>query len=185
MLDAELKRRIQGLCPEVDRELIDDFFARMDEDYFTTFSPEEIASHIRMSTGLDSKHRIQVRVTPRTSNTAEFEIVIVGFDYLSEFSIFCGSLSAFGLDIQAGHIYSFARSTTSRSPRKIVDVFNVAVKSGEVFDATKQREFEQELQRLAHLLATGSVDEARERKPLPYRADRNDERAAERAGLPD
>ena len=163
MLDAEPKRRIQGLCPEVDPELIDDFFARMDEDYFTTFSPEEIASHIRMSTGLDSKHRIQVRVTPRTSNTAEFEIVIVGFDYLSEFSIFCGSLSAFGLDIQAGHIYSFARSTTSRSPRKIVDVFNVAVKSGEVFDATKQREFEQELQRLAHLLATGSVDEARER----------------------
>jgi len=163
VLDAELKRRIQGLCPEVDPELIDDFFARMDEDYFTTFSPEEIASHIRMSTGLDSKHRIQVRVTPRTSSTAEFEIVIVGFDYLSEFSIFCGSLSAFGLDIQAGHIYSFARSTTSRSPRKIVDVFNVAVKSGEVFDATKQREFEQELQRLAHLLATGSVDEARER----------------------
>jgi glutamate-ammonia-ligase adenylyltransferase len=162
VLDAELKRRIQGLCPEVDRELIDDFFARMDEDYFTTFSPEEIASHIRMSTGLDSKHRVQVRVTG-SSSTAEFEIVIVGFDYLSEFSIFCGLLSAFGLDIQAGHIYSFARSTTSRSPRKIVDVFNVAVKPGEVFDATKQREFEQELQRLAHLLATGSIDEARER----------------------
>ena len=163
MLDAELRRRIQGLCPEVDLELIHDFFARMDEDYFTTFSPEEIASHIRMSTGLDSKHRVQIRVTPRTSSTAEFEIVIVGFDYLSEFSIFCGLLSAFGLDIEAGHIYSFARSTTSRSSRKIVDVFNVAVKPGEVFDATKQREFEQELQRLAHLLATGSVDEARER----------------------
>jgi [glutamine synthetase] adenylyltransferase / [glutamine synthetase]-adenylyl-L-tyrosine phosphorylase len=162
VLDAELKRRIQGLCPEVDRDLIDDFFARMDEDYFTTFSPEEIASHICMSTGLDSKHRVQVRVT-RSSSTAEFEIVIVGFDYLSEFSIFCGLLSAFGLDIQAGHIYSFARSTTSRSPRKIVDVFNVTVKPGEVFDATKQREFEQELQRLAHLLATGSIDEARER----------------------
>ena len=163
MLDAELRRRIQGLCPEVDLELIHDFFTRMDEDYFTTFSPEEIASHIRMSTGLDSKHRVQVRVTPRTSSTAEFEIVIVGFDYLSEFSIFCGLLSAFGLDIEAGHIYSFARSTTSRSSRKIVDVFNVAVKPGEVFDATKQREFEQELQRLAHLLATGSVDKARER----------------------
>src|SRR5262245_21556204 len=135
----------------------------MDEDYFTTFSPEEIASHIRMSTGLDSKHRVQVRVTARRSSTAEFEIVIVGFDYLSEFSIFCGLLSSFGLDIEAGHIYSFSRSITSRYPRKIVDVFNVAVKPGEVFDAAKQREFEQELQRLAHLLATGSIDEARER----------------------
>jgi glutamate-ammonia-ligase adenylyltransferase len=163
VLAAELKRQIQGLCPDVDLELIDDFFGRLDEDYFTTFSPEEIASHIRMSTGLDSKHRVQVRITPHSSSTAEFEIVIVGFDYLSEFSIFCGLLSAFGLDIQAGHIYSFARSTTSRSARKIVDVFNVAVKPGEVFDAAKQSEFEQELQRLAHLLATGSVVEARER----------------------
>jgi len=37
VLDAELRRRIQGLCPEVDLELIHDFFTRMDEDYFTTF----------------------------------------------------------------------------------------------------------------------------------------------------
>jgi len=58
----------------------------MDEDYFTTFSPEDIASHIRMSAGLDSKRRVQVRVRPRSSSSAEFEIVIVGFDYLSEFS---------------------------------------------------------------------------------------------------
>jgi [glutamine synthetase] adenylyltransferase / [glutamine synthetase]-adenylyl-L-tyrosine phosphorylase len=162
VLDGELKRRIQNLCPGVAPELIDDFFVRMDDDYFTTFSPEEIASHIHMSTRLDSKHRVQVCVTP-SSNTDEFEIVIVGFDYLSEFSIFCGLLSAFGLDIQAGHVYSFAKSTVSRSPRKIVDVFNVAVKAGEVFDGTKQREFEAELQRLAHLLAAGSIDEARER----------------------
>src|SRR4051812_40349047 len=91
--------------------MIDDFFARMDEDYFAAFSPEEIATHLRMSAALDSRNRVNIRVAPRRSdsNVEEFEIVIVGFDYLSEFSIFCGVMSAFGLNIRAGDIYSFAR----------------------------------------------------------------------------
>src|SRR5439155_12368253 len=105
------------------------------------------------------------RVTPGPSGRGgEFEIVIVGFDYLSEFSIFCGVLSAFGLNIRSGDIYSFARNAPGRAlPRKIVDVFTVEVKAGETFEEAKQREFEHELQTLAQLLATGAVNEARER----------------------
>jgi glutamate-ammonia-ligase adenylyltransferase len=134
----------------------------MDEDYFATFSPDEIATHIRMSQALDSRHRVQVRVTPQPHRPGELDIIIVGFDYLSEFSIFCGLISAFGLDIRAGEIYSFGRSGSGGS-RKIVDVFSVGVKPGEVFDEARQREFEQELQTLAELLATGATDQARER----------------------
>jgi glutamate-ammonia-ligase adenylyltransferase len=159
----ELRRQIKSLCSEVDGRVVDDFFTRMDEDYFATFLPEDIATHIRMSVALDSRHRVHVRVTPQRGSSGEFEIIIVGFDYLSEFAIFCGLLSAFGLDIRAGNIYSFARSPVARSARKIVDVFSVGLKAGEVFDEAKQREFEQELQTLANLLATGSTDEARER----------------------
>jgi glutamate-ammonia-ligase adenylyltransferase len=160
--DSNIKLRIQSLAPEVNDHVIDDFFARMDEDYFTTFSPEEIATHIRMTAELDSKRRVHVRVTRRSSG--ECDIIIVGFDYLSEFSIFCGLLSAFGLDIRAGNIYSFARSKASRaSSPKIVDVFRVELKAGEVFDEHRQREFEQELQTLAQLLAAGAADQARER----------------------
>jgi UTP:GlnB (protein PII) uridylyltransferase len=84
----ELKYRIQSLCPEVSRKAVDDFFNRMDEDYFATFSPDEIATHIRMSQALDSRHRVQVRVTPEPHRPGELDIIIVGFDYLSEFSIF-------------------------------------------------------------------------------------------------
>jgi glutamate-ammonia-ligase adenylyltransferase len=159
-----IRHEIQALCPDVQARVIDDFFTRMDEDYFTTFAPEDIATHIRMSLALDAKNRVHVRVTPRGSGEVEFEIVIVGFDYLSEFATFCGLLSAFGLDIRAGNIYSFARSQSSRSsPRKIVDVFIVGLKAGEVFDEGRQREFEQELQTLAQLLASGAMDQARER----------------------
>ncbi len=167
MLSAESKKTIEGLCPGIDKEVIQDFFARMDEDYFSTFSPQEISAHIALSSTLDPGHRVRVRVTPGPSGAGgEFDIVIVGFDYLSEFSIFCGLLSAFGLDIREGDIYSFARRAVRASkplPRKIVDVFRVAIKAGETFDETKQREFERELQKLAQLLAEGSTDQARER----------------------
>src|SRR5439155_21515085 len=117
----ESKQTIKSLCPEVPAEIVEDFFARMDEDYFATFSPDEISTHIHMAAALGPRERTQVRITKRTES--EFDIVIVGFDYPSEFSIFCGLLSSFGLDIRSGNIYSFGR--------KIVDVFNVCVKPGE------------------------------------------------------
>ncbi|HEY8460967.1 MAG TPA: hypothetical protein VIM99_11335 [Blastocatellia bacterium] len=178
MISAESKQAIESLCPEVGKEAVDDFFARMDEDYFATFSPEEISTHIRMSCELDAERPAQCLITPRGSD--EFDVVIVGYDYLSEFSIFCGLLSAFGLDIREGNIYSFARRESGEegrrpgrrgmrgkvlrpSPRKIVDVFNARLRPGESFGEAKRREFEQELRTLVRMLASGSLDQARER----------------------
>jgi glutamate-ammonia-ligase adenylyltransferase len=155
---AELKQAVETLCPEISRRLIDDFIVRMGEDYLRTFSPEAIAMHIRMVTALDEDQRAKARIHPLGER--EFEITIVGFDYLAQFSLFCGLLSAFGLDIRTGDIYSFSKQSLSS---KVVDVFNVALKPGETFDEIKQREFEEELQQLAQLLAEGSTEEARTR----------------------
>lgn len=178
--NSQSRQAIESLCPEVSKEIVQDFFARMDEDYFGAFSAEEISTHIKLSCALDPEHPVQCHITSRREG--EFDITIVGFDYLSEFSIFCGLLSAFGLDIRAGNIYSFARQTPGEErpqfrsmrrsmrnkasrplPRKIVDVFNVRLKAGETFDEAKQREFELELQTLVRLLASGSPEQARER----------------------
>jgi [glutamine synthetase] adenylyltransferase / [glutamine synthetase]-adenylyl-L-tyrosine phosphorylase len=178
MISAESKQAIESLCPEVGKDVIHAFFERMDEDYFATFSAEEISTHIKMSCALDVGRPAQCLVTPREPD--EFDIVIVGFDYLSEFSVFCGLLSAFGLDIRAGNVYSFARrepgekpprlgrrarrgKALQSSPRKIVDVFNTRLRPGENFDEAKRREFEQELQTLVRMLASGSLERARER----------------------
>ena len=163
MISAESKQTIETLCRDIDKAVVEDFFARMDEDYFSTFSPEEISTHIRMSCALDSKHRVQFRAAPDASQTGGFDIVIAGFDYLSEFSIFCGLLSAFGLDIRAGDSYSFTRESVRSSPSRIVDVFSVSVKAGETFDEIKQLEFEKELQAFANLLAANEAGQARER----------------------
>jgi glutamate-ammonia-ligase adenylyltransferase len=149
---------VQALCPEISPGLIQDFFTRMGEDYLAAFTPEEIATHIRMSSALGEDRRVRVSITPLAQK--EFDVVIVGFDYLAQFSIFCGLLSAFGLNIRTGNIYSFSKQSLSS---KVVDVFRVSVREGETFDEDKQREFENELQTLARLLAEGSVEEARTR----------------------
>ncbi len=178
MISAESKLTIESLCPEAGKEVIQDFFARMDEDYFATFSPEEISTHIRMSCALDAERLVGCRITER--EPGEFDIIIVGYDYLSEFSICCGLLSAFGLDIRAGNSYSFARRKSVEDrrrpkrrspgikasqplPRKIVDVFNVRLKPGESFDDERRQEFEAELRTLVRLLASGLQERARER----------------------
>jgi hypothetical protein len=62
--DEAIERGIKFLTQDVDEKVVADFFAGMDEDYFVTFLPEEIATHIRMSAGLDSRHRVLVHVTP-------------------------------------------------------------------------------------------------------------------------
>ena len=91
------------------------------------------------------------------------EVTVVGFDYLSEFSIFCGLISAFGLDIHSGDIYSFSTSPSHSGARKIVDVFHVRAKPGAPFNEDRQESFIAEMQRFARLLATGDIQEPRER----------------------
>ena len=158
MFNEELKQSIATLSPELSRELLDTFFARMEEEYFRTFSPHEIATHLHLASELSAEAPIQVRITPQPNG--EFEIVIVGFDYLGQFSMFCGLMSAFALDIRAGDIFSFAKRSRSS---KVVDVFTVAPIPGETFDQAQQLEFTSELQVLTRFLAEGSIQEARTR----------------------
>jgi glutamate-ammonia-ligase adenylyltransferase len=154
----ELKQTVQSLCPEIPGGLVEDFLARMEQSYLAAFPAEQIANHIRMAASLVENQRVRIQIAPVAGN--EFDIVIVGYDYLGQFSIFCGLLSAFALDIRAGDIYSFSKQSSSS---RVVDVFRVALKPGERFDESRQREFAEELQTLAQLLAEGSTEEARAR----------------------
>jgi len=155
---AELKQTIRSFCPEVSAELVNAFVARMDADYFATFSPEDIATHLLMAETLSDEQLIQIRITPGEGE--EFEIVIAGFDYLGLFSILCGLLSAFALDIRSGDIYSFTKGSP---PSKVIDIFRVAPISGAPFDIARQQELTGELQTFARLLAHASFQEARTR----------------------
>ncbi len=132
----------------------------MGAGYFDAFPPEVIASHLRLLADTGADAPIHVQVTAKDEDRTEMEIVIVGGDYLGQFSIFCGLMSAFALNIRAGDSYSFKRRSRDS---KIVDVFTVAPIPGETFTDAQQREFVSELQSLIRLLADGQIQEARTR----------------------
>jgi glutamate-ammonia-ligase adenylyltransferase len=139
----------------VDGRFVQSFLERMDDDYFDSFSAEDIASHIRLSSGTSRSQRVLSQIAA-TANE-EFFITIVGFDYPSQFAVLCGLLSAFGLDIRSGDIYS---SKAIAGSARIVDVFRVWSPHGS-FDAKRQTEFGRELETLTNLLAEQSLSEAR------------------------
>ena len=86
-------------------------------------------------------------------------ITIVAYDYFSEFATICGLLSAFGLNIEEGRIYTFIEGSASAAARpnwtggsrtrpkgrpglsrkKIVDVFRVQPVRGATFESERSQ----------------------------------------------
>ena len=176
MTTDKSKQTLRLLCAGLRNEFVEDFLSRMDEDYFETFTPDQIAAHVELSSRVDTDHKVVVRIA--STGEGDFEIIIVGYDYPSGFSILCGLLSAFGLDIRAGEIHSSSKQAGKGTAGRIVDVLRVVPKPGEVFSEDRHREFESELQILVELLAAGSPAEARERlnRFLIGRVEKMDER---------
>jgi glutamate-ammonia-ligase adenylyltransferase len=174
---ASLTRTLRELCPDVADATIHDFVTRLDRDYFLHFGPDEICRHMVMAEALAEDSPVQVELTPRDEQ--RLGIVIVAYDYFSEFSVLCGLLASFGLDIQSGHSYTFSKPpqpTPVRRPTgprrrpppgpsrsKIVDAFEVQVISGDRFSGAEQAELLRELRHLESLLAGGDLEKARER----------------------
>lgn len=169
-----LLRAIGTLCPEISEEVRQDFLNQVDRDYLSRSTPETIAAHLRMAASLNAEHPVDCLI--RSSGTGRFEIAVVAFDYLSEFSILCGLLAGFGLDIQSGQVQTFSareprppaghfsrRRKLSRPRRTIVDVFQVRVAGGVVFDPSSQEAFRRELLTLIVLLERGHTADARAR----------------------
>lgn len=146
-------------------------------DYFERFTPEEIARHIELADRLDLDHPCQILVTQRPDR--RIDIVVVAYDYFSEFATICGLLSAFGLNIEEGRIYTFADAAPSQRPptgwppralpktraglsrKKIVDLFRVRPVEGTAFSSTEQRRLGEELAHMVQILDAGKFEEAR------------------------
>lgn len=177
----DLFQTLKALCPEVDEEIIRDFVARMDAEYFQRFQPREVAGHLRLAARLAPDHPCQVTVGHPEDGL--YEIVVVAYDYFSAFATFCGLLSAFGLDIRSGEIYTFAdspgpadgpapsrrlplsrsrtRAKSDMARKKIVDVFRVRPMPGATFAEAQQQRFQVELGGMVTLLDATRFQEAR------------------------
>jgi glutamate-ammonia-ligase adenylyltransferase len=171
---------IGPLCRDIPPDILQDFLSRMDPDYFLRFEPATIAQHIGLVARLTPDHPCEVTVTEQSRQ--QFTVTVVGYDYFSEFAAICGLLSAFGLNIEEGQIYTFLengafpsmrggsgagprlRQTTrpGLSRKKIVDVFLVQPGPGVPFGPDEHRRFIAELTALLTRLDAGQFAEARQ-----------------------
>ncbi len=168
------------LCQGIDADILQDFVTRMDPDYFAAFPAKILAAHIKLVAALSPDHLCEVSIVDAPGERCT--ITIVAYDYFSEFATICGLLSAFGLNIEEGQIYTFAegqapaaaRSTWSDGPRirpkgrpglsrkKIVDVFRVQPVRDASFGPDDRRRLSAELTAMITLLDADRFDEARQ-----------------------
>ena len=165
-------KTLASLCPDVDDEVIQDFVSRMDPEYFEWFQPDTIAHHIQLASRLTPDHPCELSILDKQAGQSE--ISIVAYDYFSEFAAICGVLSAFGLNIEEGRIYTFMGATTppstaSRSKgrpglsrKKIVDVFLVHPIERAGFPLPQHNTLRQTISEVVQLLDTGQFEETRQ-----------------------
>ncbi len=172
--------RVHQLCADVPDDLLQDFFSRMDQEYFQRFAPSTIAEHVKLTAQLRADHPCTIAFSEQPDT--RLEITIVAYDYFAEFATICGLLSAFGLNIEEGDIYTFAektaplpsrtswtgygprirsKGTSDLSRKKIVDVFRVLPVPGENWGTAHQAQLEEELHSVIALLDKGQFAEAR------------------------
>jgi glutamate-ammonia-ligase adenylyltransferase len=171
--------RLQARSQQIDPAVIRDFVMRMDEDYLRRQPIDMVATHLMLADRLTPLEPCHVQISPDTDGL--LTISIVAYDYFSEFAAICGLLSAFGLDIREGHIYTFeeagaalvspvrgrfGRPRPSRpglSRKKIVDLFRVRPLEQIRFGPQEQHQLAEELQLIVRLLDESRNEDVRRR----------------------
>ena len=105
MLAEDQLHSIQQLCKDIPPDVLQDFIGRMDQEYFRRVEPSAIAQHVRLAAQLTPEHLCELAIAEQRGE--HFDLTIVAYDYFSEFAMICGLLSAFGLNIEEGQIYTF------------------------------------------------------------------------------
>ena len=147
-----IKKRALGFEDAEIRALL----GKMDRDYLSCCEVSEVATHIELSQVLSQKNPLQVCVS--TEGSGHFRIGVIAYDYFYAFSIICGLISAFALNIEGGSVQTLSIAGWRK---KILDLFHVRVLGESCFDAEKQADFKRVLAHLMALLEKGDFKAAR------------------------
>jgi glutamate-ammonia-ligase adenylyltransferase len=165
----DIADRLLARNPALPPDLVRDFVRRMDPDYFERFDPDATARHASMLACLEPDHPCRTFFADEADG--RLALTVVAYDYFAEFALICGLLTAFGLDIREGRIYTFhdtaapprgrPRARAGLDRKKIVDVFRVAPLDDVPFDLSRRREFSDELGTVVRLLGDRRLHDAR------------------------
>jgi glutamate-ammonia-ligase adenylyltransferase len=153
-----LRREIDKRTTGIPAEIREGFFARMDPDYFERHTAEEIAKHLSMIGSVDNSRPVRLDVQPLGED--RYLLTLAGFDFFSEFAIFCGQIASSGFDIEAGEVYTYADRGISGGKR-IIDLFWIRDLKRLPFGEERQKDFLAKLLPLVLLLEEGKYQEAR------------------------
>jgi glutamate-ammonia-ligase adenylyltransferase len=164
-------------------EAVRQLVARMGPDYAARHSAAQASAHLRLAEELHAS--LPGRVSVAQAPEGRLDVTIVALDFFAEFALLCGVLSAAGLDIESGQVFTSAPTAPApaasprargRRPRPlqepaapasriIIDEFRVLAREAPPGDALPaiQRRLEAEVVELLGLVGQGRADEARGR----------------------
>ena len=79
--------------------------ARLAASYVEAFTDTEIEQHAELAGRLSQSNLVEVEAAPSGDGT--WQVTIVAYDYLGELSVICGLLAVYGLNIQAGRVFTY------------------------------------------------------------------------------
>lgn len=176
---------LEKLSRHIDPKVIKDFLDRMDPDYFSKFPTGIIAKHVGLANTLTLENPCALHVQP--ANTAgQYRLTVVAYDYFSEFATICGLLSAYGFDIREALVFTYQEDPATPLPlkpirhiktpkwpirrqherpglsrKKVVDVFQVHLLPGAVFNADDEKELSRDLTDMIRLIESRNLQDVR------------------------
>jgi glutamate-ammonia-ligase adenylyltransferase len=106
------------LAPDIDPDLLGEYIPSLEEEYFQSFSADEIVEHIRRLSALSPENPVELHIRDREGI---IQATIFAFDHPSIFAVITGVLAVTGFDIRSGNVFT---TSPEKGPRRIIDRFS-------------------------------------------------------------
>lgn len=108
-----------ALCPDIPEDFLTQYFAGLPDAYFDHFSRSDIRTHLLGLASLDIKNPIEIIVHSSSATlSGRITCTILAFDHQSAFALIAGVLSASGMDIKSGRIFTYRPVKTREIARR-------------------------------------------------------------------
>ena len=176
---------LEKLSRQIDPTVIKDFLDRMDPDYFSQFPLRTVAKHLELANTLTLENPCAFHVQP-ANKAGQYRLTIVAYDYFAEFATICGLLSAYGFDIREALVFTYQEDPAAPLPlkpirqikkakwpirrqherpglsrKKVVDVFQVRLLPGTVFNADVAKQLSRDLTDMIRLIESRNLQDVR------------------------
>ncbi|MBU4286141.1 MAG: glutamate-ammonia-ligase adenylyltransferase [Verrucomicrobia bacterium] len=107
---------LRAQCPDIPEPSLNEYLARLDENYFAVFNLPQMHAHLRALEQLRPEH--PAAVIFESGPEGQTACTVLAFDYPAEFSLITGVLSAMGFDILSGDVFTYAHAKAKAAAQR-------------------------------------------------------------------